>query len=285
MRRNLAPFMFLLPVAIMFGTFVLWPISRSIYLSFFKWDGLGDMAWVGVANYVKLFTGDPDFWLSVTNNVRWLIASLLGPVLGLLLALFVSQPIAGMRAARSLFFLPFVLSAVVIGLVFSLVYDPYNGVLNTILGSVGISRFAPLSDANAATYAIIVASLWPTIAFCMVVYLTGLTNLNSEVIEAARMDGAGGGVLLTRIVLPQLSPATSIAFTVTIIGALRSFDLIAVMTKGGPYGSSKVLAYLVYEETITNYKIGYGAAIAVVLLVLTSAYTGLFLARSSKMGR
>jgi multiple sugar transport system permease protein len=164
---------------------------------------------------------------------------------------------------------------VVVGLVFSWFYDPGFGLLAKLLGT-GVPI---LSDERFVTYGIIVAGLWPQTAYCMILYLTGLNNVSAEQIEAARIEGAGGWTLLRHVILPQLRPATFIAIVVTVIGALRSFDLIAVMTSGGPWGSSSVLAYMMYEQSIVNFRVGYGAAIAVVLFLIMMVYIVYFLTR------
>jgi multiple sugar transport system permease protein len=125
----------------------------------------------------------------------------------------------------------------------------------------------------------IIAGLWPQTAYCMILYLTGLNSVNPEMIEAARLDGAKGWRLLVRIVLPQLRAATFIALVVTVIGALRSFDLVAVMTSGGPYNSSNVLAYYMYDNAISRYRMGYASAIATILFLIMDVYIAWFLMR------
>ena len=129
------------------------------------------------------------------------------------------------------------------------------------------------------------AALWPQTAYCMILYLTGLTAVSPELIEAARIEGAKGFTLLRRVILPQLRPATFIAIVVTVIGALRSFDLISVMSDGGPYGSSTVLAFFMYEQAIKYYRQGYGAAIAVVLMLIMLVYIAYFLTRMIRQER
>ena len=142
---------------------------------------------------------------------------------------------------------------------------------------MGLEPIPILANENLATYGIIVANLWPQTAYCMILYLTGLTSMSSQVVEAGRIDGAYGWSMLWNVVLPQLRGATFIAVVVTVIGALRSFDLIAIMTAGGPWGSSNVLAYQMYDEALFNFKMGYGAAIAVVLFLLMSGFIAFFL--------
>jgi multiple sugar transport system permease protein len=274
--KKFVPWIFMAPALLLFSVYVLYPICSSFMLSFYSWDGMGPKTWVGFGNYIQLFDSET-FWTALTNNIIWMALFMLAPPIGLAIALFLNQKVAGIRLVKALFFFPFVISQVVIGLVFSWFYDPNLGLLNSILEVFGFQTLALLSSEEYVTYGIIVAGLWPQIAYCMILYLTGLNSLNPEQIEAARLDRAKGLKMLRYIILPQLSPATFIAVVVTVIGALRSFDLVATMTAGGPWGSSTVLAYMMYEESIFNYRMGYGAAVAVVLFLIMAVYITYFL--------
>ncbi|MGR5062263.1 carbohydrate ABC transporter permease [Photobacterium sp. DNB22_13_2] len=262
----------------LFAIYVLYPIINSFNLSLYQWDGMGEKVWVGFENYIELFDSET-FYTALNNNLLWLLLFMLAPPFGLAIALFLNQEVKGIRLIKALFFFPFVISQVIVGLVFTWFYDPSLGLLNSILAFFGAEPIALLSSDQYVTYGIIAAGLWPQIAYCMILYLTGLNNLNPELIEAARLDNARGFKLLRHIILPQLSPATFIAVVVTVIGALRSFDLVATMTAGGPWGSSTVLAYMMYEQSIFNYRMGYGAAIAVVLFLIMAIYIAFFLTR------
>lgn len=275
-NTKIAPWIFLAPGIAIFALYVIYPIISSVSLSFYEWDGLGEKTWVGLANYVELFHSDV-FWTALKNNALWLILFMLAPPIGLAIALFLNQQIRGMRLVKSLFFFPFVISQVVVGLVFAWFYDPTFGLLNEFLGFFGLGPVAVLSNENWVTVGLIAAGLWPQVAYCMILYLTGLNNLDPEQIEAARLDGAKGFRMLWFIIIPQLRPATFIAIVVTVIGALRSFDMVSVMTAGGPWNSSTVLAYMMYEESIFNYRMGYGAAVAVVLFLIMDIYIAYFL--------
>lgn len=276
LQFTLAPVYFLAPAMILFTIFVLWPIVQSIWISFNEWSGFGPMTWVGLDNYRELM-GDERFHTSLLNNIKWLVLMLFAPVGGLVIALFLNQNVRGIRLAKSLFFFPFVINLVVVGLIFSWFYNPDLGLLAAIFRAVGLKPIPILANENLATYGIIVANLWPQTAYCMILYLTGLTSMSSQVVEAGRIDGAYGWTMLWNVVLPQLRGATFIAVVVTVIGALRSFDLIAIMTAGGPWGSSNVLAYQMYDEALFNFKMGYGAAIAVILFLLMSGFIAFFL--------
>ncbi|MGF0539917.1 carbohydrate ABC transporter permease [Agrobacterium sp. ES01] len=282
-KRNqlkLAPWLFLLPAMAMFAVYVVIPIFQSIWISFHDWDGLGQMTWIGLGNYAELLTDDT-FYTALENNVIWLVLYLLSIPAGLAVALFLNQSVFGIRLYKSLFFFPFVISQVVVGLIFTWFYAPDFGPLSLLIQKLTGEQVAILADERYATYGIILAGLWPQTAYCMILYLTGLNNINPEQVEAARMDGAKGLSMLWHVILPQLAPATFIALVVTVIGSLRSFDLVSIMTAGGPYGSTQVLSYFMYEQALSEYgfRMGYGAAIAVVLFLIMMVFITLFIVR------
>ncbi|MGR3468095.1 MAG: carbohydrate ABC transporter permease [Shimia sp.] len=301
-KLGIAPWLFLAPALVFFAIYVVIPIFESLYLSLFEWNGLYDAdgnstaVFVGFDNYVRLWD-DPNFWTSLRNNVAWLVLYMLAVPAGLAIALFLNQDVPGMRLYKSLFFFPFVISQVVVGLIFGWFYNPDFGVVGQIykafyceetinfIGNVSfVCQGSPpdiLSSPEWATYGIIAAGLWPQIAYCMILYLTGLNNVASDQIEAGRLDGAKGWKMLWYVVLPQLRPATFIAVVVTVIGALRSFDMIAIMTQGGPFGSTNVLAYYMYEVAISEFgeRYGYGSAVAVILFAIMLIYISYFLYR------
>lgn len=279
-QRRLAPWLFLAPGILIFLLYVIFPILQSVWISFYDWDGLGEARWIGVQNYIDLLDDD-SFYTSLKNNVIWLVLYLLAIPAGLAIALFLNQTVTGIRLYKSLFFFPFVISQVVVGLIFSWFYAPDFGLLPKILGFLTGNELAILAEDRYATYGIIAAGLWPQIAYCMILYLTGLNNINPEQVEAARMDNAKGFAMLWHIVIPQLRPATFIAVVVTVIGALRSFDLVSIMTAGGPFGSTRVLSYFMYEQSLSEYGVamGYGAAIAVVLFAIMLVFITVFIVR------
>ena len=285
-QRDIAPWAFLAPGVLIFLVYVIFPIFQSIWISFYEWDGLGPKTWVGVQNYIDLLDDD-SFYTSLKNNLIWLVLYMLAIPAGLAVALFLNQTVAGIRLYKSLFFFPFVISQVVVGLIFSWFYAPDFGLLPKIIGFFTGTEVAVLADDKYATYGVIAAGLWPQIAYCMILYLTGLNNINSEQVEAARMDNAKGWSMLWYIIIPQLRPATFIAMVVTIIGALRSFDLISIMTVGGPYGSTRVLSYFMYEQALSEYGVamGYGAAIAVVLFAIMLVFITIFIVRMLQQER
>jgi multiple sugar transport system permease protein len=275
-RWWLTPTLLIAPAIALFFTVILLSAVRSVWISFHEWDGFGPMVWIGLGNYIELYN-DPQFYVSLKNNLIWLVMFMAAPPFGFAIALLVNQKIAGMRFLKSLFFIPLVLASVTVGVVFTWVYTPEFGLLALIFRAFGAVAPAVLSDEHFVTFAIVIAALWPQITFCMVLYLAGLNNLSEELIGAGRVDGARGWNMLRHIVLPQLTQVTFIAIAVTVVGALRSFDMISVMTAGGPFGSSSVLAYQMYEQSIFSYRFGYGAAIASVLFVIMAVFIAWYL--------
>jgi multiple sugar transport system permease protein len=291
-KRNeiaVTPWLFLAPAILFFAVYVIIPIFQSFSISLYDWDGLGQAEYVGLANYQELMN-DRAFEVSLWNNLKWLVCYLLAIPAGLFIALFLNQTVTGIRIYKSLFFFPFVLSQVVVGLVFAWFYLPNEGLLSAIVGWFGFGPVNVLGDPSWATYGIILAGLWPQTAYCMILYLTGLNAVDPEQVEAARLDGAKGWKMLWYVIIPQLKPATFIAFVVTIIGALRSFDLISIMTNGGPFGQTRVLSFYMFEKALSEYgfRMGYGAAIAVVLFLIMLVFIAYFLwsmYREEKGGR
>ena len=190
-QLKIAPWIFLAPGILMFSLYVIFPIFQSINLSFYQWDGLGEKTYIGAENYIELLD-DEYFIVSLKNNVIWLVLYLLAVPAGLFAALFLNQTVRGIRIYKSIFFFPFVISQVVVGLVFSWFYDPSNGLLNIILEFFGFDTIAILAEEDYVTYGIIAAGLWPQTAYCMILYLTGLNSVDPEQIEAGRLDKARG---------------------------------------------------------------------------------------------
>ena len=205
-KRNeiaITPWLFLLPAMLFFAVYVIIPIAQSFWISFHQWDGLGEKTWVGMGNYERLLgLGDQNmdrkFEVSFWNNLKWLFLYLLAIPAGLFIALFLNQTVFGIRLYKSLFFFPFVISQVVVGLVFSWFYLPTDGAFDQIIGFFGLKiSGGVLGNPNTATYGIIAAGLWPQTAYCMILYLTGLNAVDPEQVEAARLDGAKGSGTLS----------------------------------------------------------------------------------------
>lgn len=250
---------------------VIIPLLSSFYYSFTNWNGFNpEFKFVGFANYIKVFQ-DKIFKLALKNTIIWMLAAFILPVVsGLGLALILHGRIKFANLYKSLFYLPICLSLAVIGQVWIWIYQPDWGLINTVLRGVGLDQFAIawLANKNTALYSVILAWSWQQVGLAMVIFLAGLTSIPAELTEAAEIDGASYWKSLRYVVIPLLSPATTVVIALSIINSLKSFDVVYMMTGGGPFHSSDTLAMFMYNESFKKYFMGYGSAIAVVLFLI-----------------
>lgn len=280
-RRNLVPYLFLLIPVIVYLIWIIGPMMYTFYLSLTDWNGLTTPSFIGLENFERLFR-DKVFVLSLINNLKWLLAFTTIPVvLGLGLAMALNQAIPGQKIFKMSFYMPMVLATVVSGLIWGWLYHPRSGLINFILETTHIVDKGPgwLSDRDIVLWSIIIVGIWRQVGYVMVLYLAGLKSISPQLIEAAHMDGAGYWRTFWSVILPLLTPITTIVMVISVIDSLRAFDLVSIMTRGGPANASSVLANFMYIESFNNYKMGYGAAIAVVMLFLSLAFILVYLWR------
>ncbi|MFO7882473.1 MAG: sugar ABC transporter permease [Kosmotogaceae bacterium] len=271
--KKWVPYAFLAVPLTMYSIWVLYPIISTFVLSFTSWDGVSPtMKFIGFKNFVELFN-DPYFGVSVINNVKWLIgfAAVCVP-LGLLIAMLLDQKFKGTKIYKTLIYLPMTLSFVVIGQIWCWILEPRHGAINTILKMLDLEPVGWLSDPNVVTYSLIMAASWRQISYAMVIYLAGLKQVPNQLVEAAWVDGANAWKRFIHIIIPMLKPATVVAVTVSIIDSLRAFDIVYVLTRGGPFYSSSVMANYMYIQSFHNYRMGYGSAIAVIQFFITLGF-------------
>jgi ABC-type sugar transport system permease subunit len=253
-----------------FIVFVLWPLAQSAYYSLTKWNGLSDPVFIGLANFTRA-VADPNFIRAFQNTAIWLVVAVTVPtILGLLLAVLLDRPLRGSRLYKSAFYLPITLSLVVVGQVWTWIYQPDWGLLNSVLETIGLGDLtrAWLGDPSTALIAVIVAWCWQQTALALILYLAALTTVPKDLLEAAAIDGANARQQFLRIIVPLLRPASIVVITLAVINTLKGFDIVFVLTKGGPFHMSTNLAMFMYEETFFKYQLGYGAAVATALFGL-----------------
>jgi alpha-glucoside transport system permease protein len=282
MRRGqaLTGLLFILPAIIFLSVFLIYPTIWTILLSFNDGRGLKFSEWVGFENYINLFTNDPKFLdLSnfpptgaVFNNVLWVIFNTIFCVsLGLLIAVLADR-VKYERIVKAVVFLPMAIAATAVAIIWLFVYSPNPdiGLLNAIITFFN-KDFEPIAwtgRADTVNAALIVANIWTSTGFAMVVLSAALKGIPTEIIEASRVDGAKEFQVFRHITVPMLSLAISVVTITLIINVLKVFDIIYIMTLGGPGSASRVLAYTMYAETFQGGKAGYGSAVAVILLIL-----------------
>ncbi|MFD8737397.1 carbohydrate ABC transporter permease [Streptomyces sp. NPDC059618] len=266
-RESATAWAFISPAVVVILGLSIVPVIWSLLLSFRADDLVTPGRWVGLDNY-RALAQDPNFRTAVGNTLLYTALyvplSLAG---GLVLALALNRRIRLIGLYRTLVFVPFVVSATAQGVLFSFILDPEFGVANSLLHTVGLSPQGFLTDPDQAIYLLVLISLWSGVGFCVVVYLAALQDVPPELVEAARIDGAGRGRVLRHIVLPTLTPVTVFLLLWQLITALQVFDLIYVTTKGGPLGSTGVVVYFVWQQAFQMFTAGYGAAAAYVLAV------------------
>ena len=279
---NLTPYLFLIVPLVLFFMWVIGPMLYSFYLSMTNWDGVSPPKFIGLRNYVRLFD-DPILYTALLNNVKWLVSFITVPVVaGLALAMVLNRDIPGARVIKAAFYSPYILSSVVVGLIFGWMYHPAGGLLNATLKALGLGSLALgwLSDPALATWCIIAAAVWRQVGYIMTLYLAGLQGVDPTLVDAARVDGCNSWQSFRNVIWPLLSPVTVVVVVISIIDSLRSFDLVFVMTRGGPGNASSVLANFMYIEAFNNYKMGYGAAIAVILFLISAVFIFIYVLRT-----
>jgi ABC-type sugar transport system permease subunit len=268
-REHLLFLAFVAPNFLLLGTFSYWPLVYQAYLSFTRWDMISPTKlFVGLENYSYMFGGS-EFYQVLFNTFAFTAAILIGSlVLGLGLALLLNQPLRGRVPARATVFAPYVLSGAAIGLVWAYIFDPVYGLLRVFLDVVGIASPNWLVDTSWALPAVIIVYLWKNVGYSAVIYLAGLQSIPNELYEAARVDGANDWESFRHITLPQLSPVTFFLSVTTILFSIQAFDIIAVMTEGGPVNATTTLVWYLYEQGFIAFRAGLAAAAGMLLFVI-----------------
>lgn len=284
LRSRLTPYLFLIIPLALYIMWVIGPMLFTFYLSGTNWDGL-DLAqakWVGLRNFERLFDDDV-FKISLANNLRWIIVFITVPtVSGLALAIALNRAIPGEKFFKATFYAPLVLATVIAGIIWGWLFNPESGLINAALKAIGIAGPEWLGREETALTAVLIVGVWRQVGYVMVLYLAGLKNVDPSLLDASKVDGCNSWNTFRHVIFPLLAPITVIVVVISVIDSLRSFDLVNVMTRGGPSYSSNVLANFMYIEAFNNYKMGFGAAIAVILFIISAFFIFIYLWRQMK---
>lgn len=276
LKRALTPYLWVLPAALLYIVFKLYPLIYGLIISFYKWDGVGPMSFIGLDNFREILFQDPLFWQAFWHNIIYAITTVLGKnALAIFLAVVLNQRIRGMVAYRTILFTPVIMSFVVVGLLFGWVFNYQFGLLNGILRNVGLSGLVQdwLGDPILAMASVIGVDIWKWFGFHMVIYLAALQGIPQELYEAARIDGASAWDVFRRITLPLLMPITLVNVTLALQGAFNVFDLVYVLTEGGPFNSTLMVAIHIYIRGFKFYRMGYASAMSYVLFAIVAIFT------------
>lgn len=262
------------PNFLLFAIFTYWPLIYQVYLSAVRWDMISPVkTFVGSENYQQLLQ-DPEFLQVLWNTFYFTFAVVAGSMaLGLALALLLNQKLHGRNFVRSVVFAPVILSGAAVALVWAYIFDPNYGLLKVLLNAFGIASPNWLGDTSWAMPAIIIVYLWKNLGYSAIIYLAGLQNIPNDLYEAAKVDGANGRQQFVHVTLPQLSPVTFFLLITTIINSFQAFDIINVMTGGGPVIATTTLIYYLYQEGFQAFRAGIAAAAGMILFVLVLLVT------------
>ena len=266
--ETLTGYSFALPNLILLGLFLFWPLISAAILSFQKYGGFGQPSWVGLGNYVTLVT-DPTFWRALGNTTVFTVLTVVGSIGGgLALAVLLNRGLPGRSVFRTIIYLPMVVSGVASGLIGVLMFDENTGVVDKLLALVGVPPVAWQSNGTAAMAAVILMTVWGRAGFTMVIYLAGLQGISPELHESAEIEGANAWQRFRSITFPLLGPSTFFLLIMNVIYSFQVFDLIFVLTGGGPGNATTMLTTYAYNSAFITKAQGLGAAIGMVLLVL-----------------
>ena len=276
---NLTPFLFLLPAVLIMLVFVYYPVVQNFYFSLFKWSAIDpDMKFIGLKNYVELFSDDI-IWLSLKNNVLYAVISVVFQVgLSLVLAALIESKLIRPRwgvVFRNAVFLPAVLAVTVVALTWQLIYRPDTGLINQALRALNLDFLVHtwLGEETTAIYSIIAVSQWQWVGYDMVLFIVAIQAIPEELYESARVDGASPLRQFLNITVPLVRETTLVLATITVIGGFKVFDIVWVMTAGGPNHASETLGNYLYRVGFRNDEMGYAAAIATLLFFITFILT------------
>jgi multiple sugar transport system permease protein len=280
--ERLVSYLFILPALLLVVVLLLVPMLQNLYYSFFDWDGLSRPVFSGIANYGKLLV-DRSFLISIRNTVLWVGFTLVFPVLGgLLVAVFVDG-VRFERFFKSIFFIPLTISFVATGIIWSYMFGKELGVLNNLFALLGLPlKPSWLTGVPLNTFAMLISWTWQQLGTNMVMFLMGLGTIPREPIEASIIDGATRFETFVHVKLPMLRPITTVVITMAMVNSFKAFDIIYVMTRGGPYHSSETLAVTMFRETFTLFKMGYGSAIAVFLSIVVIGVSAFYIRQMAK---
>lgn len=263
--------LFVAPVLAIVVVFLLVPMVNAVYYVFVDFNGINPAPpFVGLDNFTEMFR-DPDVYAAFKNNLIWIVIGTLAPlVLGLGLALLLWNVRRGSVLYRTAFFLPFVLPQVAVGVVWGWIYEPSRGWLNKILEAVGLDSLTTgwLGNPDTALYAVLATAVWSQLGFVFVIFLSALRTVDIDLVDAARLDGANNLQRLVYIIVPQIMPVFLMVTTITLLGGFSVFDIIFVMTGGGPAGATDVLGTYAYSQAFQLNRISYGTTLAMLITLL-----------------
>lgn len=267
-RKKKDILIFSLPYLTVYVLFMVFPVVYGFYLSFFDWNILSTKVFIGLRNYAEAFR-DPEFLSSFLHTLQFVIISTpLIIAIGFIMALIAVRPTKTGRISETVFFLPYMLSTSVVGTLWAWIFQKNYGLANQLLKSIGLSPLGWLTDPSIAMTSIIIATLWWTVGFNMILFSAGMKQIPDEIYDAAKIDGASSFTTLTKITIPLLRDTSLLVLVLQIIASFKVFGQVYVMTGGGPYGTTRVLVQYVYKTGFSYFRLGYASAMSILLFMV-----------------
>lgn len=274
LKSNAIAYSFVLPNLLGFAAFTLVPMVFALGLSLMSWDGANPIKWVGLKNFATMFRDDT-FWISTFNTIYYVVGTVpTTMIVSLLLAVLLNRGMRGRNLFRAIYFFPYVASLVAVAVVWNMMFHPSMGPVNNLLRALGVENPPAWSASTAwAMPTVIGASVWRNAGYYMVIYLAALQGIPRELYEAAKIDGASAWQSFRKITIPLLTPATFFVTIMLTIQGFKVFDLVYVMTQGGPGRATNVLVFTIWDRAFIYSQYGYSSAVAMVLLAIVLAIT------------
>lgn len=283
-RETMLAYLFLAPFLILFIGFIVVPAVQSFFYSFTQWEGIGPKKWVGIDNYIEIFSQDEIFWDSMKNNILWMVLSLTFPIF---ISLWVSNALVrnirrGAKYYQMILFMPQVLSSVVVATIWKWIYNPIMGPVSALMTSLGLKKLAIsglLGQPDLVMYALFIVSLWAGVGYYTVIFTSAMQGVDTTLYDAASIDGCGRFRQFFAVTLPGIRNTMNTILLLAIIGSFQIFDLVATLTGGGPGYNSYVISFYVYREGFINNRMGYATALSltlsVILMIISKVFTAI----------
>ena len=269
-KKSGTGFVFMVPALVIYLSVIVIPVFYSLYISLFKWNGVAEMEFVGLGNYITLFTSDPVFKIALKNNLIWIVLTIcVTMTVSLGFAVILNKNFRGRTIFRALFYFPAVVAPIAVAIIWRWIYNPNIGFVNQFCKVLGINfKQTWTSDPEAAIFAVFFASLWAGIGSPMILFLAGLQGVSPEILEAATIDGASPAKRFFLVTIPLMKQSFVMVSATLITAAMKVYDIVAGLTNGGPNNSTEMLATYMYAQTFQYNNVGMGTAVAVLMLLM-----------------
>lgn len=269
-KSNFGAYAFLIPAAVIYLSVIVVPVFYSLFISLFKWNGVADKEFIGLQNYVDLFTNDPTFITALKNNLIWIVLTVcVTMTVSLAFAVILNKQFKGRTVFRAFFYFPCVIAPIAVAIIWRWIYNPNIGFINQFFKALGIGfKQTWISDPKVSLYAIFIAALWQGIGQPMILFLAGLQSVSVDVLEAATIDGAGPVRKFFSVTCPLMKETFVMVLATLIVAAMKVYDIVQGLTGGGPNNATQMMATYMYSQTFQYNNVGKGTAVACVMVLM-----------------